>query len=53
MLRGGSLLDYTNLFSPNKYEKSDKTIKIFSITKWLQGKIYCIRCNITKNIYFL
>ena len=26
MLNGNSLLDYTNLFSPNKYEKNDKTI---------------------------
>ena len=26
MLKGKSLLDYTNLFSPNKYEKNDKMI---------------------------
>ena len=26
MLKGKSLLDYTNLFSPNGYEKSDKII---------------------------
>ena len=26
MLEGKSLLDYTNLVSPNKYEKNDKTI---------------------------
>ena len=26
MLKGKSLLDYTNLFSPNKYEKNDKII---------------------------
>ena len=26
MLKGKSLLDYTNLFSPNNYEKNDKTI---------------------------
>ena len=26
MLKGKSLLDYTNLFSPNRYEKNDKTI---------------------------
>ena len=26
MLNGKSLLDYTNLFSPNKYEKNDKII---------------------------
>ena len=28
MLKGKSLLDYTNLFSPNKYEKNDKIITI-------------------------
>ena len=26
MLKGKSLLDYTNLFSPNNYEKNDKII---------------------------
>ena len=26
MLRGKSLLDYTNLFSPNDYQKNDKII---------------------------
>ena len=26
VLKGKSLLDYTNLFSINKYEKNDKTI---------------------------
>ena len=26
MLKGKSLLDYTNLFSPNEYEKNDKVI---------------------------
>ena len=26
MLKGTSLLDYKNLFSPNKYEKNDKLI---------------------------
>ena len=26
MLKGKSLLDCTNLFSPNKYEKNDKII---------------------------
>ena len=25
MLKGKSLLDYTDLFSPNDYEKNDKT----------------------------
>ena len=27
MLRGKSLLDYTNLFSPNEYEKNDEIIR--------------------------
>ena len=26
MLKGKGLLDYTNLLSPNEYEKDDKTI---------------------------
>ena len=26
MLKGKSLLDYTNLFSPNDYEKNDRII---------------------------
>ena len=26
ILKGKSLLDYTNLLSPNEYEKNDKTI---------------------------
>ena len=26
MLKGKSLLEYTNLFSPNEYEKNDKII---------------------------
>ena len=26
MLKGKSLLEYTNLFSPNDYEKNDKII---------------------------
>ena len=30
MLKGKSLLDYTNLFSPNEYEKNDRiTLKYF------------------------
>ena len=27
MLKGKSMLDYTNSFSPNDYEKNDKIIK--------------------------
>ena len=29
MLKGKSLLDYTNLFSPNEYEKNDRIILEF------------------------
>ena len=29
MLKGKSLLEYTNVFSPNDYEKNDKVIKRF------------------------
>ena len=37
MLKGKSLLDYINLFSPNKYEKNDNT-EIFPLTKDLKWK---------------
>ena len=40
MLKGKSLLDYTNLFSPNDYENT----KIFSVTKKMK-KLYCIICG--------
>ena len=30
MLKGKSLLDYTNLFSPNEYEKNHKIILKYS-----------------------
>ena len=43
MLTGKSLLDYTNLFSPNDYERNDKNnTEIFWITKKLQEKLYCL-----------
>ena len=29
MLKGKNLLDYTDLFSPNEYEKNDKVILKF------------------------
>ena len=46
MLEGKSLLDYTNLFSSNEYEKNDKLIQIFSITKKVKMKImYCVTCG--------
>ena len=34
-LKGKSLLDYTNLFSPNEYQKKDKIIKYF---QWFETK---------------
>ena len=40
MLKGKNLLDYTNLFSPDKYEKNDKII-----LKEVRVKIKCIKCN--------
>ena len=37
MLKGKILLDHTNLFSLNKYEKNDKTIlKYFHVLKTLR-----------------
>ena len=41
MLKGKSLLNYTNLFSPSDYEKNYKNAKIFWITKKMK-KLYCI-----------
>ena len=38
MLKGKSLLDYTNLFSPNEYEKNDKII----LTVILKMKKYIV-----------
>ena len=38
MLKGKSLLDYTNLFSPNEYEKNDKII----LTAILKMKKYVV-----------
>ena len=42
MLKGKSLLEYTNLFSPNDYERNDKII--FSITKKMKI-LYCVICG--------
>ena len=37
MLKGKGLLDYTNLFSPNEYEKNDKIIlRYFQLLKRLR-----------------
>ena len=46
MLKGKSLLDYINLFSPNEYEKNDETILIYlqSILKKFL-KVYSIICG--------
>ena len=43
MLKGKSLLDYTNLFSPKDHEKNDNT-KIFSTTK-KSKMLYCVICG--------
>ena len=47
MLKVKSLLDYTNLFSPNKNQKNGKNnSKLFSITnKVKMNKIYFIICG--------
>ena len=43
MLKGKRLLDYTNLFSPNDYEKNDKNnTEILLITKKLKEKLDCV-----------
>ena len=39
MLKGRSLLDYTNLFSSNDYENNSKIKQIFSIKKKMK-KLY-------------
>ena len=40
MQKGESLLDYTNLFCPNEYEKNDKIIlKYFHLLKVKDEKI--------------
>ena len=44
MLKSKNLLDFTNLFSPNDYEKNDKIILFFSITKKMK-KLHCVICE--------
>ena len=39
MLKGGSLLQYTNLFSPNEYKKNDKVI-----LKYFQKILKKLKC---------
>ena len=52
MLKGKSLLDYTNLFSPNDYEKNDKII--FSITKRMKNYIalFAVSIENLKNLKY-
>ena len=47
LLKGNSLLDYTQFFSTKEYEKNDKImLKIFSIAKKNKTqKIYCVICG--------
>ena len=47
MLKGKSLFDYANLFSPNDYENNDKIIKkiLIYIKKVGMRKIYCTKCK--------
>ena len=46
VLIGESLLDYTNLFSPNVYEKNDKKYEnIFTNHNPKPKKLYCIICG--------
>ena len=41
MLKNKSLLDYTNFFSSNKYEKNDKMkLKYFQLLKRQRWEIY-------------
>ena len=42
MLKGKNLLDYTNLFFPNDYEKNGKII--FSIIDKMK-KLHCVICS--------
>ena len=42
MLKGKSLLECTNLFSPNEYKKMKNNIKIFSI----ESKYVKMNCNV-------
>ena len=44
MLKSKSLVDYTNLFSPNDYETNDKIkLKYFQYEK--MKKLYCVLCG--------
>ena len=44
MFKGKSLLDHTNLFSPNEYEKNNKILlKYF---QWLESKKFIYEYNL-------
>ena len=45
MLKGKSLLEYTNLFSPSEYEKNDKIILKYFEKIFKMKKIYCAVCR--------
>ena len=46
MLEDKSLLDYTNLFFPNEFDKNKNNTKIFSIAKKIKmKKIYSVICE--------
>ena len=58
MLKGKSLPDYTNLFSPNYYEKNDKMIlKYFQQLRILRWKtciaLFVVSIEILKNLKYL
>ena len=39
MFKGNSLLEYTNLYSPNKYKKNDKIL-----LKYFQQNLHKLKC---------
>ena len=45
MLKGKTLLKYTNLFPPNDYEKNDKIILKYFQQNLNKLKLYCNVCN--------
>ena len=54
MLKGKSMLHYTNLFSPNESGKNDEIIK--KLFLWIDfkmvrmRKMYCTKCKRIKNL---
>ena len=54
MLKGKSLLEHTNLFSPNDYEKNNNS-KILSITKKMKTYItlFVVYIENLKNLKYL